>query len=92
MKVEYLVNFSQYFENFTKAIIGSCNKTFLRKVSKTLAESDEVFNFERFLIYVLAKFLFQLFSYFLIGNLNQNFYNGEFFNVNNEFNVTNVRN
>ena len=41
MKVEYLVNFSQYFESFTKAIIGSCNETFLRKVSKTLAESDE---------------------------------------------------
>ena len=56
MKVEYLVNFSQYFENFTKTIIGSCNKTFLGKVSKTLAESHEVFNFERFLIYVLAKF------------------------------------
>ena len=56
MKVEYLVNFSQYFENFTKAIIGSCNKTFLRKVSKTLAESDEVFNFKKFLIYVEAKF------------------------------------
>ena len=52
MKVEYLVNFRQYIENFTKAIIGSCNKTFLRKVSKTLAESDEVFNFKKFLIYV----------------------------------------
>ena len=48
MKVEYLVHFSQYFENFTKAIIGSCSKTFLRKVSETLAESDEVFNFEKF--------------------------------------------
>ena len=56
MKVEYLVNFSQYFENFTNAMIGSCNKTFLRKVSKTLAESDEIFNFKMFLIYVLAKF------------------------------------
>ena len=43
MKFEYLVNFSQYFENFTKSIIGSCNKTFLRKVSKTLAKFDEVF-------------------------------------------------
>ena len=55
MKVEYLVNFSQYFENFTKAIIGSCNKTFVRKISKRLAEF-EVFKFEMFLIYVLAKF------------------------------------
>ena len=34
MKVEYLVNFSQYFENFTKAINGSCNKIFVRKISK----------------------------------------------------------
>ena len=33
----------------------------------------------------------QLFFIFLIGNLNQNVYNGEFFNVNNEFNVTNAR-
>ena len=57
MKVEYLVNFSQYFENFTKAIIGSCNKTFVRKISKRLAEEfDEVFKSEKFLIYVLAKF------------------------------------
>ena len=56
MKVEYLVNFSQYFENFTKAIIGLCNKTFVRKISKRLAEFDEVFKFEKFLIYVLAKF------------------------------------
>ena len=56
VKVEYLVNFSQYFENFTKSIIGSCNKTFLRNVSKTLAEFDEVFNFGKFLIYALAKF------------------------------------
>ena len=56
MKVEYIVNFSQYFENLTKAYIGSCNKTFLRKVSKTLAEFDEIFKFEKFLIYVLAKF------------------------------------
>ena len=56
MKVEYLINFSQYFENFTKAITGSCNKTFVRKNSKRLAEFDEVFKFEKFLIYVSAKF------------------------------------
>ena len=56
MKVEYLVNFSQHFENFTKAVIGSCKKTFVRKISKRLAEFDEVFKSEIFLIYVLAKF------------------------------------
>ena len=56
MKVDYLVNFSQYFENFTKAIIGPCNKIFVRKIFKRLAEFDGVFKFEKFLIYVLAKF------------------------------------
>ena len=56
MEVEYLVNFSQYFENFTKAVTGSCKKTFVRKISKRLAEFHEVFKFEKFLIYVLAKF------------------------------------
>ena len=56
MKVEYLVNFSQYFENFTKAITGSCNKTFVRKISERLAEFDEVFKSEKFLIYVSEKF------------------------------------
>ena len=33
-----------------------------------------------------------VFLYFLIGNLNQNVCNCKFSNVNNEFNVTNVRN
>ena len=56
MKVEYHVNISQYFENFVKAIIRSCNKTFLRNASEALAEFDEVFNFEKFLICVLPKF------------------------------------
>ena len=56
MKVECLVNFSQYFENFTKAVIGSCKKIFLRKIFKRLAEFDEVFKFEKFLIYVQTKF------------------------------------
>ena len=56
MKVEYHVNVSQYFENFVKTIIRSCNKTFLRNVSETLAEFDEIFNSENFLIYVLPKF------------------------------------
>ena len=56
MKVEYLINLSQYFKNFTKAIIGSCNKTFVRKISKRLAELVEVFKVEKFLIYVSVKF------------------------------------
>ena len=34
----------------------------------------------------------QLFLYFLTGNLNQNVYNGEFFNVNNKFNLSDVKN
>ena len=44
LKVEYLVNFSEYFENFAKATIRSCSKTFFKKASKTLAEFDKVFN------------------------------------------------
>ena len=36
--------------------------------------------------------MYQLFLYFLIGNLNQNVYNGEFSNESNEFNVSNARN
>ena len=57
LKVEYLVvNFSQYFENFAKSIIRSCNKTFFRNVSKILTEFDKVFKFEKFLIYLLPKF------------------------------------
>ena len=56
MKVEYLVNFGQYFENFTKAIIRSFKKKFASKISKRLAEFDEVFKFEKFLVYVFAKF------------------------------------
>ena len=32
-----------------------------------------------------------LMLYFLIGNSSQNGYNGKFLNVNNQFNVTNVR-
>ena len=31
-------------------------------------------------------------SYFLIGNVTQNVNNGKFSNVNNEFNIKNVRN
>ena len=42
LKVEYIVNFSQYFINFANAIIRSRNKTFFRKVSKKLAEFDKL--------------------------------------------------
>ena len=34
----------------------------------------------------------QCYLYFSIENLTQNFHNGEFSNVNNDFTVTNVRN
>ena len=46
VKGEYLVNFSQYFETLQSQSLGHA----------TLAEFDEVFNFRKFLIYVLAKF------------------------------------
>ena len=55
-KVEYLIKLSQYFGNFAKAVIRSCNKTFFQKISKILAEFDKIFNFEKFLIYALSKF------------------------------------
>ena len=58
MKIEYLVNFSQYFENITKAIIWSCNKTFVRKISERLADFDEVFKFEKFYLLVLVLFVY----------------------------------
>ena len=62
-----------------------------------LAEFDKVFSFGKFLIYALPKFNSSLicvgcYSYFLIGNLTQNVYSGRFSKVNNEFNVTDVRN
>ena len=54
-KPEYLVNFSQYFGNFEKAVIKSGSSTFSGKVSNTLAEFYMVFSFEKFLIYAVPK-------------------------------------
>ena len=73
----------------------SHNETLFNKVSKILDEFNKVFNFENFLIYVQPKFNWNLiciccYLYFLILNLTQNFYNCKFYNVKNEFNVTNV--
>ena len=67
----------------------------LCKVSKVLAEFNEVF--EKFLIYVLRTIeLKSIYAgchlYFLTGNITQNVNNGKFSNVNNEFNMRNVRN
>ena len=47
---------SQYFGNFAKTVKRSYNKTLFQEVFKILAEFDKVFNFEKFLIYVLSKF------------------------------------
>ena len=57
----------------------------------------KVFNFEKFFIYVLPKFNWNLTCagyhlHLLKGNLTENVYNDIFSYVNNEFNVTNVRN
>ena len=51
-----LFNLSQYFGNLAKAVMRSHNKKFLSKVSKILAEDNMVFNFKKFLIYVLPEF------------------------------------
>ena len=66
-------------------------------LSKILAEFHKVLNFEKFMIYVLPKSNWNLICagchlYYLIENLTQNIYNAKFYNVNNEFIVTNVRN
>ena len=89
MTLNTLLTSANILKTLQRQSLGHATRHFLEK-------SDEVFNFEKFLIYVLAKlkpYMCLLFSlYFLIGNLNQNVYNGEFFNVNNEFYMTNIRN
>ena len=55
-KVEYLIKLSQCFRNLAKTVMKSHNKTFFSNVSKILAEFNKVFNFEKFVIYVLQKF------------------------------------
>ena len=84
-------------ENFAKECFVVWPFDCLCKVSKLFAEFHQVFNFEKFLIYVLPKFKWNLicascYLYFLIENLTQNVHNGKFSNLNNEFIVTNVTN
>ena len=55
-KLNTLLNSVNTLETFAKAVIRSHNKTFFNNVSKILAEVRKVFNFEKFLIYVLPKF------------------------------------
>ena len=55
-KLNTLLKSVNTLETFAKAVIRSHNKTFFNKVSKILAEVRKVFNFEKFLIYVLPKF------------------------------------
>ena len=74
-------------------VIRSHNKICFSKISKLLAELNEVFNFEKFLIYLyqnlIESYVCWLVFIFLIGNLTQNVYSSKFSHVNNEFNVTN---
>ena len=44
-KVKYLIKLRQYFGNLAKPVMRSYNKKFLNKVSKILAQNNEVFNF-----------------------------------------------
>ena len=46
---------SQYFRNLAKLFMRSRNKIFFGKVSKILSEFNKLFNFEKFLIYVLSN-------------------------------------
>ena len=54
-KVEYLLKLSQYFRNLVEAVMRLYSKTFFIKAFKVLADFKKLFNFEKFLIYVLAK-------------------------------------
>ena len=56
-KVEYLIKHSQYFGNLAKAVMSSHNKTFFSKFYKVLVELNDVFNFEKFLIYVCQNLI-----------------------------------
>ena len=91
-----IISLVHYFGNFTQECFDMWLHDWNGKVSKILVEFYKVFNFETFLIYVLPKFNWNLISascylYFGIGNLTQIVYNGKFFNVSNEVNVTYVR-
>ena len=54
-ELEYLIKLSQYFRNLAEAAMRLYNKTFFSKAFKVLADFNELFNFEKFLIYVLPK-------------------------------------
>ena len=76
----------------------SHNKTFFRKVSKILVEFNKVFNFEKFVIYVLQKFnrnfiCTRCYLYFFTENLTQNVYNFmvNFLHVYHDFDVMTVK-
>ena len=53
-RVRYLPCFTLFY--LAKAVMRSHNKTFFGKVSRILTGFDMVFNFEKFLLYVLPKF------------------------------------
>ena len=54
-RVEYLIKLSQYFRNLAEAAMRLYSKTFSSKAFKVLADFNKLFNFEKFLIYVLPK-------------------------------------
>ena len=54
-KVAYLIELSQNFRNLAEAVMRLYSKTLFSKAFKVLADFNEVFNFEKFLIYVLPK-------------------------------------
>ena len=54
-KVECVIKLSQYFRNLAETVIRLYNKTFFSKAFKVLADFSKLFNFEKFIIYVLPK-------------------------------------
>ena len=54
-KVEYLIKLSQCFRNLSEAVMRLYSIKFFDKAFKVLADFNKLFNFEKFLIYVLPK-------------------------------------
>ena len=64
-KLNTSLNSANISGNRAKAVMKSHDKTFFSKFSKLLAQLNEVFNFEKFLIYVLQNSIETL--YVLVG-------------------------
>ena len=51
-RLNTLLTSAKILKTLQRQSLGHANKTFVRKISKRLAEFDEVFKFEKFLIHI----------------------------------------